>query len=104
MLNATTPVICGGYGSENRSKIGNGLCKCFQMSKRAWTPISPMKECRMFAASVPISSNIGEDADQILVAGGMDQNRRAVLSTVEVFDGSDWRIEPNMALPKPGVY
>ena len=59
-----------------------------------------MSDCRLFASSVPIASGGGRDKGLLVVGGSMQ--KKNILSTVEVFDGINWKIDSNLPLPHPG--
>ncbi len=78
-----------------------------------------MRECRLFAASITITSyNDDDDKDKdndddkdddnnqekLLVTGGISLTTNKILSSVEVFDGNSFQIDESLTLPMPGNF
>ena len=58
-----------------------------------------MQDCRLFAASVLISSNeAGVQSEEMLVTGGIDLKESIMTPTAEVFDGESWEMKTDMNL------
>jgi hypothetical protein len=78
-----------------------------------------MRECRLFAASITITSYNDDDDDdddddknnkngnnqeKLLVTGGISLTTNKILSSVEVFDGNSFEIDESLTLPMPGNF
>ena len=145
LFKGSTPVVCGGFGSVNGSStpksesvVGSmttlpesrfgSLCECFAFFNGSWNPSSQMRECRLFAASIPMNSkynykNVDDDDDddddendegddddfedgkedeKLFVTGGISLIGNKMLSSVEVFDGNHFEIDGKLTLPMTG--
>ena len=85
-----------------------------------------MRECRLFAASITITSQneddddddkdndddkdddddnkIGNNQEKLLVTGGISLTTNKILSSVEVFNGNSFEIDESLTLPMPGNF
>jgi hypothetical protein len=87
-----------------------------------------MRECRLFAASITITSYNDDDKDKdkdddkddddkddinnkngnnqekLLVTGGISLTSNKILSSVEVFNGNSFEIDESLTLPMPGNF
>ena len=102
LWNESTPVICSGFGFTNLplSVPFGSVCDCFFLINVTWTSGAKMRDCRSFSASIHISSKGENGQEMLLVSGGISENKD-ILSSVEVFHGTDWKIDESLKLPHP---